>query len=182
MPISTTPAAARPCVRACRSRRTGAPAGRIAEQGLRWQADGVRLRSLALGAQPHWSENDRSCVLLLEVAGRRLLLPGDIEARAEAALLPQLRALGGVDALLVPHHGSATSSTAALVAATRPRLAIVSAGAHNRWGFPRPEVRARWAQAGAAVLVTGEGGAVRLELPALAWTRPPQRPWMMDPL
>lgn len=156
--------------------------GQDCEQGLRWQADGVRLRSLALGAQPHWSENDRSCVLLLEVAGRRLLLPGDIEARAEAALLPQLRALGGVDALLVPHHGSATSSTAALVAATRPRLAIVSAGAHNRWGFPRPEVRARWAQAGAAVLVTGEGGAVRLELPALAWTRPPQRPWMMDPL
>jgi competence protein ComEC len=66
--------------------------------------------------------------------------------------------------VVVPHHGSATSSSPAFVAAVDAELAIVSAGFANRWGFPRAEVRQRWEQAGAAVVVTGEAGAVSVDL------------------
>jgi competence protein ComEC len=90
-----------------------------------------------------------------------LLVTGDIERRAEAGL--------GADAIaaevvIVPHHGSATPSSAAFVAAVGPRVAIVSAGHENRWGFPRPEVRARWESVGADIVVTGQSGAVHASL------------------
>jgi len=64
----------------------------------------------------------------------------------------------------VPHHGSATSSSPAFVRGVAPVLAIVSAGFDNRWGFPQPEVRRRWLETGAAVVVTGDAGAVRVRL------------------
>jgi competence protein ComEC len=91
------------------------------------------------------------------------LITGDIEARAERALaaeVPGLRA----DVVVVPHHGSATSSTAALTATVRPSLALVSAAYGNRWGFPKPAVRAAWEDAGARVLVTSTSGAITVEL------------------
>ena len=91
------------------------------------------------------------------------LLTGDIERQAEAELAGQ-SGTGRVDILTVPHHGSRTSSTAAFVAATRPRWALVSAGHRNRWGFPKPDVVARWEGAGAAVLNTAATGAMEFEL------------------
>jgi competence protein ComEC len=66
--------------------------------------------------------------------------------------------------VVVPHHGSATSSSPAFVAAVGARYAIVSAGHANRWGFPRPEVRERWEASGAIVIATGDAGAIRVEL------------------
>jgi len=70
------------------------------------------------------------------------------------------------DVVVVPHHGSATSSSAAFVATTRPRYALVSAGYTNRWGFPKPDVRSRWQRSGAKVAVTGESGALTVTLDA----------------
>jgi competence protein ComEC len=66
--------------------------------------------------------------------------------------------------VVVPHHGSATSSSSAFVAAIGAKHAIVSAGFANRWGFPRPEVRARWEERGARVVTTGDAGAVTVVL------------------
>jgi competence protein ComEC len=62
--------------------------------------------------------------------------------------------------VIAPHHGSRTSSTAALVAATSPEWVVFAAGARNRWGFPAPEVAARWRRAGAQTLQTGRDGAI----------------------
>jgi competence protein ComEC len=90
-----------------------------------------------------------------------LLVTGDIERRGENALLEGPL---GAEVVVVPHHGSATSSSPAFVAAVHPRFAIVSAGFANRWGFPRQEVRERWQAAGATVVVTGEAGAVTVVL------------------
>jgi competence protein ComEC len=106
--------------------------------------------------------NDSSCVLRIETASFAALLTGDIEARGERALLPlpQVRA----DVVVVPHHGSATSSTEAFVAATRARWALVSAGHANRWGFPKPEARKRWEAHGATMIVTGDAGAITVDL------------------
>ena len=70
------------------------------------------------------------------------------------------------DVVIVPHHGSATSSSARFVAAVGASTAIVSAGHANRWGFPKPEVRQRWEAAGARVVVTGDSGAVAFRLGA----------------
>ena len=102
--------------------------------------------------------NDSSCVLKIDASGGSVLLTGDIEARGETAV--QRLADAAADVVVVPHHGSATSSSAGFVRAVGARYAVVSAGYANRWGFPKPEVRARWERSGAELVVTGDAGAV----------------------
>src|SRR5690606_5894959 len=104
-------------------------------------------------------------VLRVATAGNAALLTGDVEARAEIRLL-ELRDELAADVVVVPHHGSATSSTPYFVAAVGARHALVSAGYANRWGFPRSDVRARWEQAGAEMRVTGDDGALTVTLGA----------------
>lgn len=108
--------------------------------------------------------NESSCVLRIESAVGSLLLTGDIERRGEAALLAG--GLQPADVVVVPHHGSATSSSRALVRATGPELAIAAAGFNNQWGFPRAEVRERWEAVGARLLATGDTGALELNFDA----------------
>lgn len=129
--------------------------------GQWWTWDEVHFRVLHPPAGKGLAGNDASCVLLVE-AGHRVLLTGDIEATAEAGVLA--RGLAPVDVVLVPHHGSTTSSTPAFVAATRPALAVASAGFANRWSQPRPEIVERWRESGARVLTTADSGAVSLRL------------------
>ena len=103
-------------------------------------------------------------MLRLETNQGAILLAGDIEKRSEALLLRHAGALLAAQAVVVPHHGSASSSTPAWVAAVAPRLAIVSTGHRNRFGHPRAEVVERWQAVGAEVLNTSESGAVRIWL------------------
>ena len=104
-----------------------------------------------------------------------MLLLADIERRAEARLIAAESTANGLktDVLLVPHHGSATSSSAEFIAATRPQLALVSAGYRNRFRHPRAEVVERWQQAGAQVLRTDEEGALQVQFApgGLQWQR-----------
>jgi competence protein ComEC len=118
--------------------------------------DGVRAIATA---DPVRSVNDDSLVVAIEYAGRRILFTGDLEAEGEATLPPRR-----ADVVKVPHHGSPTSSTAALVAATRPEIAVISCGVANRFGFPSPAVVARWRVAGAIVLRTDQRGAITVEI------------------
>lgn len=157
-------------------------AGSNCREALQWSADGVRISSLALDRPAHWYKNDLSCVVLVQVGQRRMLFPGDVELRAENAMLrhPQLQA--GVDVVMVPHHGSQTSSTAEWVAMLHPDLAIVPAGVYNRWGFPRPAVVQRWRDIGSEVRSTSAGGALRLNLPDMTIQRPGARPWRLEAL
>ncbi len=159
-------------------------------RGQRWEWDGVAFEWLHPGPDPPPGDNDASCVLRVSVGSQVVLLTGDIERDAEAQITTQLAAQGRsrpVDVLIVPHHGSRTSSTARFVAMTRPRWALVSSGHRNRWGFPKPEVIERWQQAGATVLVGSSTGAIEFELhpqrplaaPRLA--RPEQRRLWHDP-
>lgn len=101
--------------------------------------------------------NDASVVVRVRHGRSSLLLTGDVEAPAEAALLGQV---GPVGWLKVPHHGSATSSTPAAVAEWSPRLAIVTAGPGNRYGHPRLEVLQRYR--GARVVRTDRHGTIQL--------------------
>ena len=105
------------------------------------------------------SLNDTSLVLSVGHAGYgRLLWPGDAEAEVERAVLA-----GGVKrhwAMLMPHHGSLTSSTPAFVAAVHPAVAIAQTGMHNRFGFPRPMVVHRYRAVGARVWNTAHGAVI----------------------
>jgi competence protein ComEC len=99
-------------------------------------------------------------VLRVEAAGRVLLLTGDIDADAELALLAADPAPLRADVVLVPHHGSRSSSSPRFVRAVAPRYALVSAGFRNRFGHPHPQVVERWREAQARILNTAEAGAV----------------------
>lgn len=135
--------------------------------GTRWRWDGVDFELLHPRSGAAARKNDLSCVLRVSTAGAAVLLTGDIERTAEQALV----AAGGAvrlrsDAVLIPHHGSATSSSAPFIAAVAPAYAIASAGYGSRFGHPRPEVLARYRAAGATVLRTDLDGAVHVELGA----------------
>jgi competence protein ComEC len=135
--------------------------GRVCTRGETWEWDGVQFALLHPHADFAARGNDSSCVLKVTAGAAALLVAGDVEQRGERALLEQPLA---ASVIVVPHHGSATSSSAPFVAAVDAEHAIVSAGFANRWGFPKPEVRARWEGSGAAVVVTGDAGAVTIAL------------------
>jgi competence protein ComEC len=110
------------------------------------------------GAQ-HASRNDRSLAVRITAGGRRVLLPGDLEAEAEARLIATGRDLRA-EVLALPHHGSRSSSTPRFLAAVAPAVALVSAPCHGRFGMPHPEVLARAQRASASVWWTGRDGAL----------------------
>lgn len=170
----------------------GTPAARLAgfarcRSGMRWHWDGVDIRLLHPQDEAARS-NDGSCVLRIDTRAGSLLLTGDIEAAGERVLLRQ-GTLRPADVLVVAHHGSDSSSTWPLLRAVAPCLAIVPAGAGNRWGFPAPPVRARLTAMGTELAVTGQDGAIAVQLGStptrvraagarrLPWSRP-LTPWL----
>ncbi len=117
-------------------------------QGQSWTWDAVRFEFVHPAPGEGWNRNDGSCVLRIDAPGGSVLLTGDIQARAENALTAR-DAITPASVVVVPHHGSRTSSTRAFIEAVEARYAIVSAGYRNRWGFPDPRVVERWCRSGA---------------------------------
>jgi len=143
-------------------------------EGQAWRWDDVAFRMLNPAADEAASGNDSSCVLLVEGRGGRLLLTGDIGARVEPAVAARIGE-GPPLVLVVPHHGSRTSSSAAFLAALRPAFALVSAGWRSRFGHPHPLVVRRYAQAGIALSNTADAGALTVAFPPAAPPQPPVR-------
>jgi competence protein ComEC len=114
---------------------------------------------------PELHANDNSLVLRICFEGACVLLPGDLEQLGEDLLLEQVGA-EGVRAAVVKagHHGSRTSSSPPFVVATGARHVVFCTGRHNTFGFPSPEVAARWRSAGAAIWDTAVEGETRFEL------------------
>jgi len=138
-----------------------APARRACSAGERWEWDGVRFEFLHPGGA--WQRrNDSSCVLRVSTAGGSMLLTGDIERAAERSLVE--RGSLKSEILLIPHHGSRTSSSAEFIAAVAPRWAVLPVGYRNRFGHPAGEVMARYAAAATSVLRTDLDGAVQVRL------------------
>lgn len=131
--------------------------------GQSWYWDGVHFEVLHPATNSHFNkDNDNSCVIRISSPHGRTLLTGDIEAAAEQWLL--LHAAGSLrtDTLLVPHHGSNTSSTDAFLAATGARSALISAGYRNRYGHPKTAVLQRYQTHGMALGRTDQHGALTL--------------------
>lgn len=135
----------------------------VCRRGDRWRWDDVEFEIVHPARDASGSDNDRSCALRISGAGGSALLLADPESAAETELQ---RLPVAADVVLLPHHGSRTSSSAGLVAAVSPRLGIASAGFGNRWGMPVPEVVARWRAAGTTVLTTADAGAVSIRFTA----------------
>lgn len=104
--------------------------------------------------------NDLSLVLLVEYAGRRILLTGDLTENMEPALLP----IGPVDVLQVAHHGSYTSSTRAFLEDIRPKYALISCGKNNEYGHPHNVVIARLEDVDAQIRRTDEEGTLLVRI------------------
>lgn len=129
--------------------------------GQAWEWDGVRFEILHPQAEDYGRarrSNALSCVLRISNGSQTVLLVGDIEKAQEEQLLAAGSPLRA-DWLLVPHHGSKTSSTPAFLDAVAPGTALVQAGYRNRYGHPAPEVLARYAQRGVHLLDSSRCGA-----------------------
>ena len=139
------------------------PGYRDCEVGVAWIWEGVRFEVLhptSSSTTGRDTSNAWSCVLSVRTARSHLLLAGDIEAPEESVLVQRLGAELKADVLLMPHHGSQTSSTAAFLEATQARWAWVQAGYRNRYGHPAPAVMARYQAHGIEVIETSRCGAI----------------------
>lgn len=128
---------------------------------------GPRFRATDSGpeqqaADPVRSVNDNSLVVELRFSGRSILFAGDLESEGEANLVAA--GLGHVDIVKVAHHGSPTSSSPALIAATHPDIAVISCGVGNTFGFPSSAVIERWRASGANIARTDVRGAVEITI------------------
>ena len=129
--------------------------------GQQWAWDGVSFTMLG-PSKVASNENDNSCVMRIDGADGSVLLTGDIETEGEEALLERFGDRLRSDILVVPHHGSKTSSSKDFLDQVSPRWALIPAGYLNRFGFPHAVVLARYRTRGATVMTTGEGGALTL--------------------
>ncbi len=131
--------------------------------GQSWHWDGVAFEVLHPQGADYGTAtrpNALSCVLrVVSGSGRSLLLTGDIEAAQEAALVAHYGKALRSQVLLVPHHGSRTSSTEAFVLAVAPGTALVQAGYRSRYGHPAPQVQARYRVLRVALLRSDRCGA-----------------------
>ena len=139
------------------------------ESGQRWSWDGVRFEVLHPGAEAYLQErrkrNDFGCVLRIASPGASVLLAADVEARSESEMLTRDAHSVRSDVLLVPHHGSKTSSTVAFLDAVAPRVALLSVAHRDRFRHPHAEVMARYGERSIVVHRTDRRGALRLILP-----------------
>lgn len=138
------------------------PNAHVCARGDAWVWDGVRFDVLHPADEFAASDNDSSCVLRIASRAGSALLTGDVEASGEGAILRS--GVPPTDIVVIPHHGSRTSSTGSFVAALAPKVAIVSAGYRNRWGFPKPDVVERWRQHGARIHTTARSGAIEIRV------------------
>jgi competence protein ComEC len=141
-------------------RATAVPHHRC-EAGQQWQWDGVQFEVLHPTPEEHAAatkSNAVSCVLRVQGRSHSVLLTGDIEAPQEAALLARGAPVAS-QVLIVPHHGSRTSSTPAFIDAVAPQTAVVQAAYRSRFGHPAPDLVARYVERGIQVVRSDVCGA-----------------------
>ncbi len=136
--------------------------------GQSWNWDGVRFEILhppkADMTGPLEHNNERSCVLRISTGRNSALLVADIEQESELRLLNLHPGELPATLLVVPHHGSKSSSSQAFVDAVHPHFAIFTTGYLNHFGHPKEEVVDRYRKAGSTVLRSDVDGAVSIEM------------------
>jgi competence protein ComEC len=131
------------------------------EDNTRWVWEGVLFTIWQ--PSPLAKGNSASCLVMVEAAGERLLLTGDIDEKAERRLVESGRDIAA-QWLLAPHHGSRTASSERFVESVRPKFALISRGIHNKFGHPHAQVIKRYTRHGINVYDTALSGAISFTL------------------
>lgn len=133
------------------------------QAGQSWQWDGVQFDIIHPPSDYAPTGNNASCVLHIYSSYGSVLLTGDIEKKAEQLIIKQLPQLSA-NIMVVPHHGSRTSSTPLWVKQVKPELALFPVGYKNRYGFPHAEVLERYQHYGAKTLISYKTGALTVHI------------------
>jgi competence protein ComEC len=138
--------------------------------GQNWDWDGVHFEilhpSLASYRRDDISNNNRGCVLRVSSGTQVILLSADIEKDTEKRLLRLHANKLPATLLVVPHHGSKTSSTPDFVQKVHPRYAIFTVGYRNKFHHPKPEVVERYRDIGSELFRSDEDGAIVVQMNA----------------
>jgi competence protein ComEC len=134
--------------------------------GNRWRWDSVEFEILHPADTMRSRHNNNSCVLRVRTSHGTLLLPGDIEKRAEQSLLARRGNEIAAQVLVAPHHGSKTSSHGEFVRAVKPEHVLFPVGYRNRYRHPHPAVLERYREAGAALYDSPSAGAIEFRFDA----------------
>ncbi|MBS0287862.1 MAG: DNA internalization-related competence protein ComEC/Rec2 [Proteobacteria bacterium] len=162
----------------------------LCKDGSMWEWDGVTFTLLngasesEQAAKRKHDRNNHSCVLKVSTQHHSILLTGDIEQKAEERLLKTYPHMLASTILVVPHHGSLTSSSQAFVQAVKPQYALFPVGIANQYGFPKQAVLKRYEEVGAKNLLVSQTGALLFRLenkpsltPPLGWREKSRRYW-----
>jgi competence protein ComEC len=151
---------------------------RVARAGQRLDLAGAYLTVLHPGTSFLSSTpsdlNNNSVVLRLVIGQVTILLSGDVDEPAQAAILSRGGELKST-VLKVPHHGSRTALTADFLQAVSPAAAIVSVGADNSFGHPAPETLEQLQAAGVKVYRTDQNGTIEIITDGTGYTVRTQR-------
>jgi competence protein ComEC len=158
--------------------------------GQQWDWDGVHFEVLhpsrASYADAEISKNNRGCTLRISTGTHSVLLAADIEKESEQRLLQLHPDKLPATLLVVPHHGSKTSSTPDFIKAVHPRYAVFTVGYRNRFGHPKEEVVVRYRDIGSELLRSDDDGAVIVEMDGKdfkidRWRKAHARYWQQSP-
>lgn len=128
-----------------------------------WRWNEVSFRFFPI-VKPLRGKNNNSCILKIENSAGQVLLSGDIEKLAEDYLVKKYGNKLASTIMLIPHHGSKTSSSAEYVSQIAPRVAIASYGFDNRYHFPHPQAMQTYNNYNIPVYNTVDCGMVRVDL------------------
>lgn len=138
-------------------------AGHNCESGKSWTWDGIPFRMMHPPANHEFEGNNASCVLMLGPPGYKVLITGDIEEEAERWLMTEFAHELRARLLVVPHHGSKTSSSYGFIRAVDPDTAIIAAGYLNRFRLPNQDIIQRYLSRGVHVYNTATDGAISIK-------------------
>ncbi|EGN75612.1 DNA internalization-related competence protein ComEC/Rec2 [Idiomarina sp. A28L] len=130
--------------------------------GQQWLWQGVRIKALAPLPGPSFGPNNDSCVLQLTYNGQSILLTGDIQRQTELRMVGRYGNSLQSDVLILPHHGSRTSTQAEFLAAVNPQVAVVSRGYRNHFKMPHADVTKRLEKAQVPLFDTGRSGQISI--------------------
>ena len=141
--------------------------------GQKWEWDGVFFEMLHPENINTIKRNDHACVLHIQAGEQSVILTADIEAKSELHLLNKFPTKLQSTVMLVPHHGSKSSSTLAFIRAVQPLFAIIPVGYQNRYGHPKSEVVLRYQQEKILLYDTIQDGAISFYLNKTKKVEPP---------
>ena len=133
---------------------------------IAWELDGIKFKFLSTIANKfsEKNNNDNSCILQMSTHGYKVLFTGDISTKAEKLLINKYQKELTADLLIVPHHGSISSSSEEFIKLVNPKYAIISAGYMNRYTHPHTKVLNRYKNYNIKILNTIEHGSIDFKL------------------